>query len=225
MRVLIVEDYAPVRDSVAKGLTELGVEVSKAADGPEAQAALESSTFDVVILDLMLPGIDGLSILREMRGREDPTMVLVLTARDTVSDRVTGLDAGADDYLVKPFAFDELVARVRALYRRKHEIRSPRIQVGDLAVDLTRREARFDGELVVLSPREYNLLECLALRHGRVVTREEIWMEIYDLEEEPSSNVVDVYIGYLRKKLSAFGADSLIQTRRGLGYVLTEGPA
>jgi DNA-binding response OmpR family regulator len=222
MRLLIVEDYEPLRRSLAQGLGELGVQVSVAADGRAARAALEQSSFDVVILDLMIPFVDGMTLLREMRQAEDPTMVLVLSAKDQVKDRVAALAGGADDYLVKPFAFDELVARIRALCRRKHAIRSPNLRLGNLTLDLNSRSASCDGVAIPLSQLEYSLLECLMLRHDRVVTREEIWMALYDMGEEPSSNVVDVYIGYLRRKLQDTGVDAQIETRRGQGYLLRE---
>jgi DNA-binding response OmpR family regulator len=171
-----------------------------------------------------LPGMDGLSILRELRGGEDQVAVLILTAKDTVADRVGGLDLGADDYLVKPFAFEELLARVRALVRRRYEARSPIVRVADLEIDTTSRRARRGGETIDLTAREYAMLELLALRAGEVVTRTEIWDHIYDFNAEPNSNVIDVYIGHLRKRLARDGLPGLIHTRRGLGYVLGEAP-
>jgi len=223
MKVLLVEDYVPLRKSVARGLQEAGFAVDATGDGEEGLWYARSGDYDVIVLDLMLPKVDGLTILRRLREREDPVPVLILTARDTVPDRVRGLDLGADDYLVKPFAFDEFLARVRALVRRKYETRSPSVQVGDLTVDTSRRTARRGGRTIELTPREYALLELLALRAGQVVSRTEIWEHLYDFAAEPASNVIDVYIGHLRKRLEAGGRPRLIHTRRGLGYMLDEG--
>lgn len=223
MKVLLVEDYVPLRKSVARGLQEAGFAVDATGDGEEGLWYARSGDYDVIVLDLMLPKVDGLTILRRLREREDPVPVLILTARDTVPDRVRGLDLGADDYLVKPFAFDEFLARVRALVRRKYETRSPSVQVGDLTVDTSRRTARRGGRTIELTTREYALLELLALRAGQVVSRTEIWEHLYDFAAEPASNVIDVYIGHLRKRLEAGGRPRLIHTRRGLGYVLDEG--
>ena len=223
MKVLLVEDYVPLRKSVARGLQEAGFAVDATGDGEEGLWYARSGDYDVIVLDLMLPKVDGLTILRRLREREDPVPVLILTARDTVPDRVRGLDLGADDYLVKPFAFDEFLARVRALVRRKYETRSPSVQVGDLEVDTSRRTARRGGRTIELTPREYALLELLALRAGQVVSRTEIWEHLYDFAAEPASNVIDVYIGHLRKRLEAGGRPRLIHTRRGLGYMLDEG--
>jgi len=223
MKVLLVEDYVPLRKSVARGLQEAGFAVDATGDGEEGLWYARSGDYDVIVLDLMLPKVDGLTILRRLREREDPVPVLILTARDTVPDRVRGLDLGADDYLVKPFAFEEFLARVRALVRRKYETRSPSVQVGDLTVDTSRRTARRGGRTIELTPREYALLELLALRAGQVVSRTEIWEHLYDFAAEPGSNVIDVYIGHLRKRLEAGGRPRLIHTRRGLGYVLDEG--
>ena len=223
MKVLLVEDYVPLRKSVARGLQEAGFAVDATGDGEEGLWYARSGDYDVIVLDLMLPKVDGLTILRRLREREDPVPVLILTARDTVPDRVRGLDLGADDYLVKPFAFDEFLARVRALVRRKYETRSPSVQVGDLTVDTSRRTARRGGRTIELTTREYALLELLALRAGQVVSRTEIWEHLYDFAAEPASNVIDVYIGHLRKRLEAGGRPRLIHTRRGLGYMLDEG--
>ena len=223
MKVLLVEDYVPLRKSVARGLQEAGFAVDATGDGEEGLWYARSGDYDVIVLDLMLPKVDGLTILRRLREREDPVPVLILTARDTVPDRVRGLDLGADDYLVKPFAFDEFLARVRALVRRKYETRSPSVQVGDLEVDTSRRTARRGGRTIELTTREYALLELLALRAGQVVSRTEIWEHLYDFAAEPASNVIDVYIGHLRKRLEAGGRPRLIHTRRGLGYMLDEG--
>jgi DNA-binding response OmpR family regulator len=174
----------------------------------------------VIVLDLMLPGIDGLSILRQLRAEECTSRVLILTAKDTTADRVTGLDLGADDYLVKPFAFAELLARVRALVRRRYDARSPVLNIGTLQIDTNARSVRRAGKKVDLSAREYALLEFLALRAGQVVTRTEIWEHVYESESTAESNVVDVFIGHLRRKIDNDHHPRLIHTRRGMGYVL-----
>ena len=220
MRALVVEDYAPVRDAVCEGLVENGFAVDRAGDGEEGLWFAEQNPYDVIVLDLMLPKLDGLAVLTRLRKAGSTTPVLLLTARDGVDDRVRGLDSGADDYLVKPFAFAELLARVRALVRRRYDTRDPVVRIGDLEVDTVKRSVRRAGEPILLSAREYALLEYLALRAGELVTRTEIWEHVYDFASDTHSNVVDVYIGYLRKKLERDGAPKLIHTRRGLGYLL-----
>jgi DNA-binding response OmpR family regulator len=222
MRILIIEDYEPLRRSLARGLREDGHAVDDSGNGEDGLSLAEMSVYDVIILDLMLPGLDGFRVLKRLRDRKTPSRVLVLTARNTVDDRVRGLDLGADDYLAKPFAFEELKARLRALERRTHRRTSPTIEVGDLEVDTAARVVRMGGALVELTAREYTILEYLASRSGEVVTREQISSRIYDFNTDRDSNVVDVYIGYLRKKLERGGHRRLIHTRRGFGYVLGE---
>ncbi|HOW18355.1 MAG TPA: response regulator transcription factor [Phycisphaerae bacterium] len=222
MRVLVVEDYAPLRKAVAQGLKEAGYAVDAAVDGEEGLWYAESGTYDVIVLDLMLPGLDGLSLLKRLRKAGSATHVLILTAKDTLDDRVRGLDLGADDYLVKPFAFEELLARVRALIRRKYEAKDPVIRVADLEIDTGRRTVRRAGEPIPLTAHEYALLEFLAMRAGRIVTRTDIWEHVYAFHSSPESNVVDVYIGYLRRKIERAGLPRLIHTRRGQGYILGE---
>lgn len=217
MRALVVEDYAPVRAAVREGLVDHGFAVDVAADGSEGLWLATSNPYDVVILDVMLPKLDGLELLRKLRATGSRSAVLLLTARDAVDDRVKGLDLGADDYMVKPFAFAELLARVRVLVRRNYGVTDPVIRISDLEIETTKRLVRRAGELIALSAREYAVLEYLATRMGQVVTRTDIWEHVYDFHAEARSNVVDVYIGYLRKKL---GAPALIHTRRGHGYVL-----
>jgi DNA-binding response OmpR family regulator len=220
MRVLLVEDYDPLRQSVEQGLEEAGFAVDASADGEEGLWYAQSGDYDAIVLDIVLPKLDGLSILRRLRQTGDRTPVLLLTAKDTVTDRVTGLDLGADDYLVKPFALEELLARVRALLRRKYDTADPVVRVQDLEVDTASRVVRRAGERVDLTGREYALLEFLAHRAGEVVSRSDIWEHVYDFRSNVESNVVDVYIGYLRKKLERPGLPRLIHTRRGQGYVL-----
>ena len=222
MRVLVVEDYEPLRTAMAQGLREAGYAVDVAADGEDGLWLARESAPDVVILDLMLPRLDGLSLLRALRATDGATEVLVLTARDTVDDRVNGLNEGADDYLVKPFAFAELLARVGALVRRRYHNSAPLVRVGRLELDTSARLARLDGQELELTAREYGLLELLARRAGQVVTRDEIRDALYDFAAEPASNVIDVYIGYLRQKTEQGGRPRLIHTRRGLGYQMSE---
>ena len=221
MRVLVIEDYAPLRKAVHRGLSQAGFAVDVAPDGAEGLWFAMSGEYDVIVLDLMLPEIDGLSILRKLREAGKRTHVLILTAKDTLEDRVTGLNLGADDYLVKPFAFEELLARIQALIRRKYDAKGPVIRVANLEMNTATRVVHLAGERIELA-REYALLEFLALRAGEVVTRTDIWEHVYDFRSCAQSNVVDVYVGYLRKKLHRPGAPRLIHTRRGQGYVLGE---
>jgi DNA-binding response OmpR family regulator len=223
MRVLLIEDSERLQRSVGTGLRKSGFAVDVAGDGPNGLWLGKTNAYDVIVLDLMLPGMDGLSVLRELRAAGRDAHVLLLTAKDTVDDRVRGLSEGADDYLIKPFAFEELVARVRALARRQHKAKDPRLTFGDLQVDTAARTVRRGGRAVDLSPREYALLEYLALRHGSVVSRTEIEEHIYDERVEPMSNVIDATVYALRKKIddpNAPAGASLIRTRRGMGYEL-----
>lgn len=220
MRVLIVEDYTPLRESVTQALEEAGFAVDASADGEEGLWHARSGDYDAIVLDIVLPKIDGLSILRQLRQSGSRTPVLLLTAKDTVGDRVAGLDLGADDYLIKPFALEELLARVRALLRRKYAAADPVIRVQDLLVHTVSRTVHRAGERVDLTAREYALLEFLAHRAGEIVSRTEIWEHVYDFRSTVESNVVDVYIGYLRKKIERPDLPRLIHTRRGQGYVL-----
>jgi DNA-binding response OmpR family regulator len=223
MRVLVIEDQERLRNWLKKGLKEADFVVDATGDGKEGLWYAEGNAYDVIILDLMLPGLDGLSILRRLReaGRED--QVLILTAKDTVPDRVKGLDLGADDYLVKPFAFEELLARIRALVRRAYGQHSPLVEVSGLRIDTAKRQVWRGDQEIELRAMEYKLLEYLARRVGETVSRTQIWEHLYDFDSEATSNVVEVYIGSLRRKLDVPGEKSLIQTRRGLGYVLGAG--
>ena len=205
---------------MAEGLRQSGYAVDVAGDGETGLWQAKTHDYDAIILDLMLPGMDGLSVLSGMRAAGRDAHVLVLTARDGVEDRVRGLRAGADDYLVKPFAFDELLARVEALTRRRHGRPHPTIQIGDLVIDTAARVVRRGGELIDLSPREYALLDYLAARGDAVVSRTEIEAHIYDDRTEPMSNVVDAAVYALRRKIDTPARPSLIITRRGMGYSL-----
>lgn len=223
MRLLLVEDSERLRRSLGAGLRDAGYALDLAADGDEGLWYARSNDYGAIILDLMLPGLDGLSLLKKLRTEGRDVHVLVLTARDTVDDRVAGLRAGADDYLVKPFAFDELLARIEALIRRRHNVKKTSIEIGELSVDMASRTARRNGLALSLAPREYALLEYLALRRGQVVSRREIETQLYDDNAEPMSNVVDAAVYALRKKIDLPGASPLIRTRRGMGYVLAQG--
>lgn len=220
MRILIIEDYAPLRRSLAKGLKEAGYAVDVTGDGDEGRWFLEEFEFDILVLDLMLPGMDGLSILQWLRKAKRPTRVLILTAKDTVDDKVTGLDLGADDYLVKPFAFKELLARIGALARRFNGLDDPVIHLDPLEINTRDRTVTISGITLELTPKEYALLQLLALRQGRVQSREQIWNQLYDSNAENNSNVIDVFVRSLRKKLANAGSPLLIKTRRGYGYLI-----
>lgn len=220
MRILLVEDYVPLREAVTQALEEAGFAVDASADGEEGLWHAQSGDHDVIVLDIVLPKIDGLAILQRLREAGHLTPVLLLTAKDTVADRVTGLNLGADDYLVKPFAVEELLARVRALLRRKYDTADPIIRIRDLEINTVSRVVHRGGQRVDLTAREYALLELLAHRTGEIVSRSEIWQHVYDFRSTVESNVVDVYIGYLRKKIERPGGPPLIHTRRGQGYVL-----
>lgn len=223
MRVLVIEDSKRLQTYICKGLRQRAYAVDAASDGEEGLHLAETGDYDVIVLDLMLPKLDGLSVLRELRSRNCRTHVLILTAKDTVEDRVKGLDEGADDYLIKPFALDEFLARVQALSRRSYGIKAPKLCLDDIEIDLVRRMALRSGNMLDLRPREYALLEYLALRQGEVVPRSEIERHIYDERAEPMSNVVDSAICSLRKAIDTPGYPSMIQTRRGMGYVF-QGP-
>ena len=224
MRVLVVEDDPGIAGFLRQGLTEAGYAVDVVTDGREGLAYGLAADYDLFVLDIMLPGMDGLALLRELRrnGRKTPT--LLLTARDDVDDRVNGLDAGSDDYLVKPFAFPELLARLRALLRRPVLQTDPVLQAADLTMDPARHEVRRSDRVIELSPREYAVLEYLLRHPNQVLTRTQIGEHVWNFDFYNESNVVDVYIGYLRRKITAPGETPIIHTVRGAGYRLsTEG--
>jgi DNA-binding response OmpR family regulator len=222
MRLLVVEDYKPLQQSLVQGLREAGFAVDVTGDGKEGLWYAVHNDYDVIILDLMLPGMDGLEILQKIRKEGRQAHVLILTAKDALEDKVKGLNLGADDYLIKPFAFEELLARIRALVRRGYHHKHSQAVIGDLRIDFnTQRVFRSEQE-VLLTPREYALLEYLVMRTGEVVSRTDIWEHVYEFNSSASSNVVDVYVGYLRKKLEYADAPNLIQTIRGRGYMIGE---
>jgi len=221
MRILVAEDERKVASFIRQGLEEEGHAVEVADDGETAlDLIVAGPPYDLVVLDVMLPKRDGFAILRAMRGRGVKTPVLVLTARDSVVDKVAGLDVGADDYLTKPFAFEEFLARVRALLRRGGDARTPTLRVGDLLLDPARRDVRRGERRITLTTREYALLEYFMRNAGRVLTRPMITEHVWGLDFDPESNVVDVYVGYLRRKIDAEGDHPLVRTVRGAGYTL-----
>jgi len=221
MRILVVEDDPSIANFVRQGLTEAGHAVDLARDGREGLEYALAADYDILVLDIMLPQMDGLALLSELRRRGDKTPTLMLTARDTVEDRVQGLDVGADDYLVKPFAFPELMARVRALLRRPPLQTGTTLQVGDLLMNTAKREVRRNGRLIDLSPREYAVLEYLMRHPNQVLTRTQIGEHVWNFDFYNESNVVDVYIGYLRRKIDKGEPIPLFQTVRGVGYRLS----
>jgi two-component system copper resistance phosphate regulon response regulator CusR len=221
MRILLVEDEPSAARFIAKGLREATYAVDVAPDGTAAAERCQQNDYDAIILDVMLPGRDGLSVCRELRASGSDVPVLMLTARDAVEARVQGLDAGADDYLTKPFDFRELLARLRALTRRERRPLAPeRLQAGSLEIHFAARRVYRHGREVSLTSREYALLEYLARRAGEVVGRADIAEHVWDEHYDPFSNVVDVYIQRLRRKLDVPDAPSIIRTRRGQGYQL-----
>jgi DNA-binding response OmpR family regulator len=220
MRVLLVEDHQPFLRAVRQGLEEEGFAVDVAIDGEEADVKCRSTQYDVIVLDIQLPKVDGLTLLKRWRAAGITTHVLMLTARGTTTDKVTGLDLGADDYLTKGGDIEELFARIRALIRRGHQVKDPLLRCYDLEIDTAARTVRRAGQVIHLTPREYGLLEFLAFHRGKVVTRSMIWEHLYDEYDENTSNVVDVYIRYLRNKIDKGYDPPLILTRWGEGYIL-----
>jgi DNA-binding response OmpR family regulator len=222
MRVLVVEDEPGIAQFIRQGLREAGYAVDVAHDGQEGLDYAFVAEYDALVLDILLPKLDGLHVLRVLRDRGVKTPVLLLTAKDTVEDRVRGLDVGADDYLVKPFAFPELVARLRALLRRPPLQMDPVLHLGDLEMDTARREVRRGGRLIELSPREFTLLEYLMRHPQHVLTRTQLAEHVWNFDFFNDSNVVDVYIGYLRRKIDRGFDRPLLHTVRGVGYRLSD---
>jgi DNA-binding response OmpR family regulator len=222
MRVLVVEDEKKTAAFIRKALQGEGFAVDVCPNGDDAWAATRATPFDAIVLDIMLPGRDGLSLLRQLRERQNATPVLLLSARGEVNERVEGLNAGADDYLPKPFVIAELVARVRALVRRGGETKPPVLRVADLALDTVTRQASRGGKLIELTVREYRLLEFLMRSAGRICSRMAILEKVWDYDFDPGSNIVDVNIKRLREKIDADFEPKLLHTVRGLGYLIKE---
>jgi DNA-binding response OmpR family regulator len=220
MKVLVVEDSERLGRSLCRGLGKLGYTVELARDGDAGFALAETYDYDVIVLDLMLPGLPGLEVLRRLRAGGRSAHVLILSARDRVEDRVKGLQLGADDYLVKPFAFDELAARIRALVRRRYQAKKPVLQVGTLQIDTVSKQVSRRGKRVHLTPGEYRLLELLAYQPGRVFSQEQLLDHLHASDSEVSSNVVEVLVSGLRRKIHVTGEPQILRTRRGFGYVV-----
>ena len=222
MRILIVEDEKDLAAIIKQGLEEEGYIVDVAHDGEEGLYMAESYPIDVMVLDVMLPLMDGLTVLSNLRKKGVQTPVILLTARDALIDKIKGLDTGADDYLTKPFVFEELLARIRSLIRRKTTVKEAVIRIADLEIDTASHQVKRAGKPIALSAKEYSLLEFLAYRKGEVVSRTDIIEHIYNEDADMDSNVVDVYINYLRNKIDKEFSGKLIHTVRGAGYILKE---
>ena len=220
MKVLVVEDSERLRRALGEGLRRCGFVVDLTRDGREGLDYASAAEYDVIVLDIMMPRLDGLSLLKQLRTAHNQAQVLILSAKDLIEDRVQGLELGADDYLVKPFAFEELVARIKSLGRRKHDLKAPEIEIGPLVVDSTKRQVKIkgNGQELNLTPAEYNLLEYLSVRRGRVIPKGQLRDWLSNADSEAVSNVVEVLVSNLRKKLVAAGAEKIIKTRRGFGY-------
>jgi heavy metal response regulator len=220
MRLLVVEDEQKVASFIQQGLTEEGYAVDVASDGEAGLEMALDRLHDLMILDISLPKQDGISVLQALRQAQVTIPVLLLTVRANIEDKVLGLDAGADDYLTKPFAFQELLARVRALLRRRADAEPPVLQVADLTLDPARRLVERNGEKIELTPREFSLLDYFMRNPGRVLTRTMIGEHVWDYSFDTSTNIIDVYVNYLRKKIDTDREAKLLQTIRGVGYVL-----
>lgn len=220
MKILYVEDYKLLRDSVALGIRDKGWLIDTSADGEEGLWMATEYLYDAIILDVMLPKISGFEILKKLRERNNNTPVIMLTVKDELENRIEGLDSGADDYLTKPFYIDELISRINALYRRNSNQKKPIISCGDIEINTITKIVIRNGNTIELTSREFALLEYFAHRMGEVVSRYDIWEHVYGSEHNSTSNIVDVYIGYLRKKLNTNGAENKLHTKRGQGYYL-----
>jgi len=219
MRILVVEDEKRIADFLSRGLESGGYTVEVAGDGATALEMVHATEYDLIILDLGLPDMDGMAVLKKIRTRKTSPPVLILSARDAVDDRVKGLETGADDYLVKPFAYVELLARVRVLLRRGQPT-PERLQVGDLSLDCIRRKVTRAGENIELAPKEFSVLEYLMRNRGRPLSRTMIVEHVWDMDYDGLTNIVDVYIRHLRSKIDEKWPDKMIQTVRGIGYML-----
>lgn len=222
MRILIIEDEKSLRNILEKRLKEAGYSVDTCDNGEDGKDYIESTNYDAVLLDIMIPKLDGLTLLRYIRGKQNKTPVLLLTAKDSIEDRVKGLDYGADDYLIKPFSFDELLARLRVLMRRQFNNVTNIFEIGGLTLDTVARTVKRDGNIIDLSSKEFAILEYFIQNKETVLSRKQIEEHVWSYDYEGSSNVIDVYIRYLRKKIDEGYEKKLIHTVRGYGYVLKE---
>lgn len=220
MKVLLVEDSERLQRSLTTGLQKNGFTLDQAFDGEQALSYIAMNDYDAIILDLMLPKVDGLTVLSRLRGDGNNCHVLILSANDQTEDRVRGLDLGADDYLIKPFSFDELVSRLRALSRRQLGVKNPVLKINGVEINSVSREVMFDGQTIGLTPREYQLLEFLAHRRGRVFSHDQLIDHLYDAGSYVTRNAVEAHISALRKRLNAANAPKLVKTRRGFGYLI-----
>jgi|SRR5215475_6306443 len=224
MKILVIEDDPAISTLLSDGLSEEKFLVEVAADGERGEFLAATNHYDAIILDLLLPGCDGIEVCRILRSSGIHTPILMLTARDTTADKITGLNCGADDYLIKPFVFEELLARVHALLRRGPVMRDPKLELGQVSLDITGHTVTVGGNPVDLSAREYQLLEYLMRNTGRVMTRQQIADQVWGSEYDPLGNVIDVYINYLRNKIDTHPQYKLIHTVRGLGYLFKSKP-
>ena len=223
MRILVIEDEKKISDFIKRGLKEEGFAVDTSQDGENGLFLAKTNNYDLILLDLMLPKLNGITVCKKLREEKISSPIIMLTAKDAVKDKVTGLDAGADDYLTKPFAFEELLARVRAILRKKTEQKqATKLQVGDLLLDLTTHKVTRAGKEIELTTKEFSLLEYLMRNAGSVVTRTMISEHVWDIDFDTFTNVIDVYINYLRNKIDADSKKKLIQTIRGRGYILKD---
>ncbi len=222
MRLLVIEDEKSLLKIIAKRLKEEGYSVDAVTNGRDGENYIYSTDYDCIILDIMIPIVDGLTLLRRIRAKKISTPVLLLTAKDSIEDRVVGLDTGADDYLIKPFSFDELLARVRALLRRRKEKRDIVLSIGDLKLDTVTREVKRGDKLIELTSKEYSILEYFLRNKNRVLTKSQIAEHVWNYDFEYNSNIVEVYIRYLRRKIDEDFKNKLIHTIRGGGYVLKD---
>jgi len=220
MKILVVEDSRRLRESLSEGLTRSGFAVDAVGDGEHALAYAGAAQYDVIVLDLMLPVRDGLSVLSELRASGYSSQILILSAKDQVQDRVRGLDLGADDYLVKPFAFDELLARLKAMVRREYQTLNPVVKLGDVELNTALHSVRASGAEVRLTPHEISVLEALALNRGKVMSVQSLEDRLYNFRSQVTHNTIEVHISKLRKKLRQCGTRDLIKTRRGFGYFI-----
>ena len=220
MKILVIEDSRTLRETLADGLGKLGYGVDAVGDGREGLDYARFKEYSVIVLDLMLPGLDGLSVLRQLRRAGRKTHILILSAKDQVQDRVRGLDLGADDYMIKPFSFDELCARIATLVRRRYDSKDPRIAIGSLTINTAVREVRHGETVIPLTPGEYAILEFLALNRGRVMSADQLLEVSHGSEASPGVNVIQVMVCNLRKKLAVEGEDEVVKTRRGYGYYI-----